>query len=832
MEKLMVLDGNSIVNRAFYGIRLLTNNEGLYTNAVYGFLNILLKYMEEEKPDGLLVAFDLHAPTFRHLQYDKYKANRKGMPDELRQQMPILKEVLSAMNISMISKEGYEADDLIGTVSQMCGEQGIKCVVLTGDKDDLQLASDNTTIKLITTKGGTTTTADYDYNCFVKEYEITPAQFIDVKGLMGDSSDNIPGVAGIGEKTAFSLIKQFGSIEKIYENIEQGDLKAGVKTKLVSDKENAFLSKKLATIDRFVPVNIKIKECGIKQYDGEKLLELFTRLNFQSFIKKLGLAQKTDEISLSTASDVIKNIKAKGTMYYYVNDSIVVASDENSIAEVNEEQFKELLFEIGIKKISHNIKEHLVKFGIFPNVAFDTMISAYISDPSASSYDLERISFKYLGIAEIDSTKNAVLAIIKLYKYFSDEIEKNGQHELYYNMELPLVTVLASMEAEGVKINISELEKFREKLADTLIILEQEIYSISGEQFNINSPKQLGTVLFETLKLPAGKKTKSGYSTSADVLERLKDEHPIVEKILEYRHIAKLKSTYADGLLCVVNKETHRIYSSFNQTVTVTGRISSTEPNLQNIPVRTELGREIRKMFVAKEDCVLVDADYSQIELRVLAHIAGDTVMTDAFINDADIHTATATQIFNVDKKDVTPTMRSRAKTVNFGIVYGMGEFSLAKDLKIPIFEAKNYIANYFKQFSGVKKYLDEIVEKAKNDGFVTTLLNRRRYLPELNADNFMTRSFGERVAMNTPIQGSAADIIKLAMVKVYNELKKAGLKSKLVLQIHDELIIETYKDEVNQVKEILKNQMENAYKLDVPLKVDMNVGETWYDAK
>ncbi|MBQ7076310.1 MAG: DNA polymerase I [Clostridia bacterium] len=832
MEKLMVLDGNSIVNRAFYGIRLLTNNEGLYTNAVYGFLNILLKYMEEEKPDGLLVAFDLHAPTFRHLQYDKYKANRKGMPDELRQQMPLLKEVLSAMNITMISKEGFEADDLIGTVSNICGEQGVKCVILTGDKDDLQLASHTTTIKLVTTKGGTTSTVDYDYDSFLKEYEITPTQFIDVKGLMGDSSDNIPGVAGIGEKTAFSLIKQFGSIEKIYENIEDGGLKAGVKTKLEADKDNAFLSKQLATIDRFVPIDFTIEDCGIKEYNNEELLQLFTRLNFQSFIKKLGLTQKTDEVLMSAAKDVIKKIKEKGTMYYYINNGIVVAADESSIGEVNEEQLKELLFDTEIKKISHNVKEHLVKFGIFPGVAFDTMISAYIDDPSASSYELEKIAFKILGVAEIENPQTAVLSIIKLFKHFSDTIERNGQQELYYNMELPLVTVLASMEREGVKINIPELEIFREKLAQTLNTLEQEIYSISGQQFNINSPKQLGVVLFETLKLPAGKKTKSGYSTSADILERLKDEHPIVEKILEYRHIAKLKSTYADGLLSVVNKETNRIYSSFNQTVTVTGRISSTEPNLQNIPVRTELGREIRKMFVAKEDCLLVDADYSQIELRVLSHIAGDKVMTDAFVNDLDIHTATATQIFNVDKESVTSEMRSRAKTVNFGIVYGMGEFTLAKDLKIPIFEAKNYIANYFKQFSGVKQYMDEIVEKAKNDGYVTTLLNRRRYLPELSADNFMTRSFGERVAMNTPIQGSAADIIKLAMVKVYNELEKAGLKSKLVLQIHDELIIETYKEEIEKVKEILKTQMECAYKLNVPLKVDMNVGETWYDAK
>ncbi len=828
MEKLLIIDGNSILNRQFYGIRPLTNSAGVYTQAVYGFLNVLFAQLDNLKPDYVAVAFDLKSPTFRHKFYPEYKAGRHAMPSELAMQFPYAKKCISALGIKVIELEGYEADDILGTLSRMAEEISAEAYLLTGDRDSYQLISDKTTILYASNQS----TVPFTEKEFCEKYTIKPSQFVDLKALMGDSSDNIPGVAGIGEKTAFSLIKQFGSIEKIYENIEDSDLKAGVKTKLEADKDNAFLSKQLATIDRFVPVDFTIEDCGIKEYNNEELLQLFTRLNFQSFIKKLGLTQKTDEVLMSAAKDVIKKIKENGTMYYYINNGIVVAADENSIGEVNEEQLKELLFDTEIKKISHNVKEHLVKFGIFPNVAFDTMISAYIDDPSASSYELEKIAFKILGVAEIENPQTAVLSIIKLFEHFRDTIEKNGQQELYYNMELPLVTVLASMEREGVKINIPELEIFREKLAQTLNTLEQEIYSISGQQFNINSPKQLGVVLFETLKLPAGKKTKSGYSTSADILERLKDEHPIVEKILEYRHIAKLKSTYADGLLSVVNKETNRIYSSFNQTVTVTGRISSTEPNLQNIPVRTELGREIRKMFVAKEDCLLVDADYSQIELRVLAHIAGDKVMTDAFVNDLDIHTATATQIFNVDKESVTSEMRSRAKTVNFGIVYGMGEFTLAKDLKIPIFEAKNYIANYFKQFSGVKQYMDEIVEKAKDDGYVTTLLNRRRYLPELSADNFMTRSFGERVAMNTPIQGSAADIIKLAMVKVYNELEKAGLKSKLVLQIHDELIIETYKDEIEKVKEILKTQMECAYKLNVPLKVDMNVGETWYDAK
>lgn len=834
MNKLMILDGNSIVNRAFYGIRLLTNSEGLYTNAIYGFLNILFKYIDEEKPDGLCVAFDLSAPTFRHKQYDKYKANRKGMPDELRQQMPVLKEVLAAMNIEMLSLEGYEADDIIGTVSKACENKSIKCVILTGDRDDLQLAGDNTVIKLVTTKGGSTQTVDYNRDKFIEEYEITPSQFIDVKGLMGDTSDNIPGVAGIGEKTAFSLIKQFESIENIYTNIDDASIKAGVRQKLVDGKEDAVLSKQLATIDCNVPIETSVEDWKIREYNKETLFELFQRLNFQSFIKKLDLtgAEHLQVVS-GDAEKTVESIRSLKTMYYYCDkNGCAVASCDGDIASVSEEVLKGLLFDADIAKIGHNIKESMVSYGVFDNVAFDTMIAVYLDNPAATDYSLGVISLEALGISEIATPEMGVFAIIGLHKLYCERIEQYNQHKLYYEVELPLVTVLADMQITGVKVNRDALVTFGKQLGDAIESLEQQIYSMAGGEFNINSPKQLGVVLFENLKLPVVKKTKTGYSTNAEVLEKLVDDHPIINLILEYRHIAKLKSTYTDGLAAVINEETGRIHSSFNQTVTVTGRISSTEPNLQNIPVRTELGRELRKMFVAGDGCVLADADYSQIELRVLAHIADDEVMKKAFNEDADIHSATAMQIFNVDKENVTAEMRSRAKTVNFGIVYGMGEFSLAKDLKIPVFEARKYIANYFERFSGVKRYLDNIVEQAKEDGYVSTMLNRRRYLPELAANNFITRSFGERVAMNTPIQGSAADIIKLAMVKVYNRLKAEGLKSKLVLQVHDELIIEAHPDETEQVKTILKTEMENAYKMNVPLKVDMNTGVTWYDAK
>ncbi len=834
MKKLMIVDGNSIVNRAFYGIRMLTNADGMYTNAIYGFLNILFKYLDGEKPDGLCVAFDLSAPTFRHKQFDAYKANRKGMPEELKQQMPVLKEVLAAMNVKMLSLEGYEADDIIGTVSRKCDEDGIRCVILTGDKDDLQLASDNTVIKLVTTKKGSNETVDYDRERFIQDYGINPSEFIDVKGLMGDSSDNIPGVSGIGEKTAFALIKEFKSIENLYENLESPSIKTAAKKKLSEGKDSAFLSKQLAAIDRNVPIETDVSMWNIKEYNNDELSKLFTKLGFKKLMERLiPKTENQPEIETCDSGKTAENIREKKVMYCFrLNGEYAAATCESDIAVMPEEEFKALLFDGSVKKIAHNLKELFSRFGIFENAAFDTMIAAYLDNPAASEYGIETVSAQYLGLTGVESPQVGVFAVIGLYGILSEKIEKYSQHELYYDIELPLVTVLADMEATGFRVNLDMLKSFGEQLGQRANQLEGDIYSAAGEEFNINSPKQLGTVLFEKLKLPPVKKTKTGYSTNAEVLERLLGEHPVIEMILEYRQLTKLKSTYADGLFQVADKETGRVHSSFNQTVTVTGRISSTEPNLQNIPVRTELGREIRKMFIAADGCVLTDADYSQIELRVLAHISDDAVMKETFNNNGDIHTETASQIFGTDRESVTPEQRSHAKTVNFGIVYGMSPFSLAKDLKIPQYMAKKYIEGYFERFSGVKAYMDGIVKKAQEDGYVTTLLNRRRYLPELSAGNFMTRSFGERVAMNTPIQGSAADIIKLAMVKVYQRLKAEGLKSKLVLQVHDELIIETPLDEAEAVKKILKTEMENAYKLNVPLKVDMNVGETWYDAK
>lgn len=832
----MILDGNSIINRAFYGIRLLTNKDGIYTNAVYGFLNILFKYIAEENPSHLCVAFDVHAPTFRHKAYSEYKAQRKGMPEELKQQMPLLKEILSAMNIKMLELEGFEADDIIGTVSKICDENSIVCNILTGDKDDLQLASKNTIVKLITTRSGVTDTVNYNDDAVFEKYGVTPSEFIDVKGLMGDSSDNIPGVTGIGEKTAFSLIQKYKSIENIYEHIDDKDISKGVRTKLENGKEDAFNSKYLATIVRDVPVDFSIDDCVIKEYNNELLVTLFTKLNFTSFLKKLDV--KTEIASnIKICGDketLFKNIRDKKELFYYFDDETCIgATDLNDITNLCIGDLNEFIKNPEIRKISHNIKEHIVYFNnkgvLYENGYFDTMIAYYIINPSATDYSLDTVALETLG----NTDSNKIVEIIALYNKFKNQIEENNQNNLFYNIEMPLVEVLATMQIYGVAVDRDNLLEFQSMLGLRIDKITADIYGLCDTEFNINSPKQLGEVLFEKLHLPVIKKTKSGYSTSVEVLEKLRGTHEVIDLIMEYRHLVKLKGTYADGLLAVIKKETGKIHSSFNQTVTVTGRISSTEPNLQNIPIRTELGREVRKMFTASDnEHILVDADYSQIELRVLAHISGDTNMCEAFINNEDIHTRTASQIFNVNPSDVTAQMRSRAKTVNFGIVYGMGDFSLAQELGIKKAEAKEYIENYFTKFSGVKKYMENIVETAKNDGYVTTLFNRRRYLPELNAGNFIQRSFGERVAMNTPIQGTAADIIKIAMVNIYKRLKNENLKSKLVLQVHDELIIDAYKNELEKVKEILKYEMENAVKLNVPLTADMNVGETWYEAK
>ncbi len=832
----MILDGNSIVNRAFYGIRLLTNKDGVYTNAIYGFLNILFKYMSEEKPTHLCVAFDVHAPTFRHKAYTEYKAQRKGMPEELKQQMPILKEILSAMNIKMFELEGYEADDIIGTVSKICDEKNVKCSVLTGDKDDLQLASKNTVIKLITTSKGVTDTVNYTDDTVFEKYGVTPLEFIDVKGLMGDTSDNIPGVSGIGEKTAFSLIQKFKSIENLYENIDDGSITKGVRTKLTDGREDAVNSKFLATIVRDVPIDFSIDACKIKEYNNELLIPLFTKLNFTSFLKKLDVStEAADIISVSENKEkLFKNINTKKEFFYYFDNEICYAStDMDDITRISVEDLTEYIENPDIKKISHNIKEHILYFNklniSYENGYFDTMLAYYIINPSATDYSIETIALEVLG----RNNSNKLADIISLYNKFKSEIEHNQQQKLFYEIEMPLSEVLAKMQIYGVRVDKNNLLEFQKMLGERIDEITALIYSLCDTEFNINSPKQLGEVLFEKLHLPVIKKTKSGYSTNVEVLEKLRGTHEVIDLIMEYRHLIKLKGTYADGLLAVINEKTGKIHSNFNQTVTVTGRISSTEPNLQNIPIRTELGREVRKMFIPSDkEHILVDADYSQIELRVLAHISKDINMCEAFNNREDIHTRTASQIFNVPASEVTSQMRSGAKTVNFGIVYGMGDFSLAQELGIKKYEAKEYIDNYFSKFSGVRQYMDNIIETAKTDGYVKTLFNRRRYLPELSAGNFIQRSFGERVAMNTPIQGTAADIIKIAMVNIYNRLKKEKLKSRLVLQVHDELIIDALKCELSQVKAILKEEMENAVALDIPLVADMNVGETWYEAK
>ena len=832
----MILDGNSIVNRAFYGIRLLTNKDGVYTNAIYGFLNILFKYISEENPTHLCVAFDVHAPTFRHKAFSEYKAQRKGMPDELRQQMPILKDILSAMNIRMLELEGYEADDIIGTVSRICDENNIICNILTGDKDDLQLASKNTIVKLITTKNGVTDTVNYTDDTVFDKYGVTPTEFIDVKGLMGDTSDNIPGVSGIGEKTAFFLIQKFKSIENIYENIDDSSISKGVRTKLTEGKEDAFNSKFLATIDRNVPIDFNIEDCIIKEYNNKLLVPLFTNLNFTSFLKKLDIkTEKASDIKISDNKDTLfENINDKKELFYYFdNDVCYAATSFSDITRINISDITDYIKNEEIKKISHNIKEHILYFNkiniSYENGYFDTMIAYYILNPSATDYSLDTVALEILGSTD----SNKLVEIISLYEKFKVQIKENNQAKLFYDIEMPLVEVLASMQINGVTVDKNNLLQFQSMLSLRIDEITNKIYKLCDTEFNINSPKQLGEVLFEKLRLPIIKKTKNGYSTSVDVLEKLKGSHEVIDLIMEYRHLVKLKGTYADGLLTVINNKTGKIHSNFNQTVTVTGRISSTEPNLQNIPIRTELGRQIRKMFTSSDaEHILVDADYSQIELRVLAHISEDKNMSEAFNNAEDIHTRTASQIFNVDTESVTSEMRSRAKTVNFGIVYGMGDFSLAQELGIKKYEAKEYIDNYFVNFSGVKNYMENIVETAKKDGYVTTIFGRRRYLPELNAGNFIQRSFGERIAMNTPIQGSAADIIKIAMVNIYRKLKSENLKSKLVLQVHDELIIDACKSELEQVKGILKYEMENAVNLSVPLIADMNVGETWYEAK
>ena len=906
-EKLIIVDGNSIINRAFYGIRALSNKENIPTNAVFGFLNILLKHIEEQAPSHLCVAFDVHAPTFRHKQFAEYKAHRKPMPDDLRPQIPLLKEVLEVMNICILEKPGYEADDIIGTVAKVCENSGTECIIITGDKDDLQLATERTKVFLTITAKGVTTTDTYDADAVMAKYGVTPEQFIDVKALMGDASDNIPGVAGIGEKTALALIAQNKSIESIYNDIENCGAKGAALQKLKDGKDMAFLSKELATIDTNVPLEFSVEDALFVPYNNAALFEMFTKLEFKSFIKKLNLLpDSAAEGAVASGEDIMKDKKyecidsldalktlaerieqAKAVTYRLymqggqITGAVFAVSDDfasESLDDFASESscyaaFVPIGFNIGIsafmsavgnifadenvKKTGHDVKADIVylsKYNIdFAGLVFDTAIGAYILDPARSKYALAELSADMLGIrlgganlgkaeismddldgsADTEPACAEAFCIDVLKEYICERLKENDQEYLYYNVELPLIHVLADMQIYGMAVDKPQLERFNAELGERMGQLTEQIHSIVGYEFNVNSTKQLGEALFVTLELPVVKKTKTGFSTDAEVLEKLKGKHEIIELLIEYRLISKLKSTYGDGLLAVINPQTGRIHSGFNQTVTVTGRISSTEPNMQNIPVRHELGREIRKMFIAGgDDWCLVDADYSQIELRVLASIADDAVMKQAFSDNTDIHAVTASQVLGVPLSEVTAQQRSNAKAVNFGIVYGIGEYSLSQDLGIPIGEAKRYISEYLEHYSGVRAYMASIKEAAAKDGFVSTLLGRRRYIPEIRSSNFQTRAFGERVALNTPIQGSAADIIKLAMVRVSQRLKAEGLRSKLILQVHDELIVEAHKDELEAVCQLLRHEMEHAMELDVPLVAEEKCGKSWYDTK
>ena len=855
--RLLVIDGNSIINRAFYGIKLLTTNDGRFTNGIYGFMNIFHRLLEDCTPDRVAIAFDLKAPTFRHKMYEEYKAGRKGMPDELREQMPVLKELLTLMGYKIVEKEGWEADDILGTLSVQMGE-GDKCFIATGDRDSLQLVSENTTVMLASTKMGRTQTVSYDIAKIKEEYGVTPKQMIEIKALQGDSSDNIPGVAGVGPKTAGELIQKYGSIEYIYENLDSLDIKPKLREKLETDKDNAFLSHKLGTIALDAPIDTDMDAYIPAQGDAGAATRLLASLEMFKMIETFGLGavptvteDEKESVKISVTSvDELSEIKLGEKLYfipvyddgevvkiYFLTDDGVFVAENNSFIFAS--QLADILADEKTEKITYDIKPlHSWAFARGTEIKgkiSDVMIAGYILNPSASDYHPSRMVQEYGGaLPETDSEDATALECASLsgaWEKAYAELEKNSQLELMYNIEMPLAKVLSSMEVTGFLVDSQSIEEYGAVLETQINSLVEKIYDLAGEEFNINSPKQLGTVLFEKLGLPAKKKTKSGYSTNADVLEDLAADYPIVALVLEYRTLAKLKSTYCDGLKKCVAPD-GRIHSTLNQTETRTGRISSTEPNLQNIPVRSEVGRELRKFFVAKDGHVLVDADYSQIELRVLAHIAEDERMLSAFNEGDDIHTITASQVFNMPIEAVTPLMRTRAKAVNFGIVYGIGAFSLAKDIGVTRAEADRYIKGYLHKFSGVDSYMQKVIADAKQNGYVSTLFGRRRYLPELTASNAMLRNFGERVARNMPIQGTAADIIKIAMIKVYERMKKENLKAQLIMQVHDELIVEAPENEAEEVCRIVREEMENATKMNVKLTADVHSGKSWYDAK
>ena len=873
--KLMVIDGNSIVNRSFYGVRPLTTKDGLYTNAVYGFVTTLQRLMDEEAPEAVCVTFDRKEPTFRHLEYEGYKAQRKGMPEELAQQMPVLKDVLDAMNIPRYELAGYEADDLIGTISRKCESAGWDCVIVTGDRDSLQLVTEHTKVKLISTRMGQTTTKDMTPESFWEVYGFDPIHIIDLKALMGDASDNIPGVKGIGEKTAMTLIQKYQTVDAIYAAMPEVDAKPAVLKKLETGEADARMSHHLATIITNAPLAFDPKENLCRPAKPE-LYRLFLRLEFNKLIEKMGLTgedippeakEGEPEIAIQTEHVTSKEQAERLLELWRSADHVTVlpsgdlsvidvfcqtGPDTGIMAELAKDSYagdwSELLtlFAGSVKKVSHNVKDLtrlLIENGLpAEGFIFDTALAGYLLDATAGSYDIDRLSISYfhkelpkpVSLDNDDPVQaqelrfSHALAIDALYKTMLPQLKEMGLGELYFDIELPLCRVLAEMEAAGFRVDAEALREFGEKLGIAIGELEKRIYTYAGE-FNINSPKQLGEVLFERLGLPHGKKTKTGWSTNAEVLEKL--DHPIVRDVLEYRQYMKLRSTYVDGLLKAAGPD-ERIHTNFQMTVTATGRLSSTEPNLQNIPTRTELGSELRRMFVPAPGCVLVDADYSQIELRLLAHISGDESMQEAFRSGEDFHAVTASHVFGVPLNEVTSSMRRAAKAVNFGIVYGISAFSLSQDLGVSAEEAKAYMDAYFARFPGVKRYMEDVVKKSRETGYAETIFRRRRTLPEITASKYATRSFGERVALNMPIQGTAADIIKLAMVKVFKRLKEEGLSSRLIMQVHDELIVECPENEAERVKSLLTQEMEGVCALTVPLIAEAHSGKNWLETK
>lgn len=842
--KLLAIDGNSIINRAFYGIRLLSTKDGRYTNAVYGFINILNRLKETEHPDGIAVAFDIKKPTFRHKEYAEYKAGRHATPPELLEQFAPLKDWLRFMGYTVIECEGYEADDILGTLADACEKTGNECVIATGDKDSLQLIGDNVRVVLSATKAGAPEIISYDKAALFEKYGLTPPQMIELKALMGDSSDNIPGVAGIGEKTATDLISRFGSIDYIYEHIDEIDIKPAVKAKLEAGKDNAFFSRWLGTICKTVPIDTNVENYKTGSADTASLAALMTELELFKLMERMGISPTAVKTAKAEKSDRTVTVCEKEKFLSSVNGRVDLMLIDDGFGAVCGNLCAALSHDEGLKILSDEKTEKCVydykniyKFAAekkvsVNNVVFDTMLAAYVCNPNASSYDIERLAAEYGAEFSGEADESLRLAILGslVSDTLKNELEKTGQWKLFSEIELPLAAVLGDMELEGILIDTEALKIHGTELEKRIKALEGEIHSLIGYEFNLNSPKQLGVALFEKLGLPA-KKTKSGYSTKAEVLEELRDKHPVIELILKYRTLAKLKSTYCDSLISAV-AEDGRIHSTFNQTETRTGRISSLEPNLQNIPVRTEEGKVFRRFFIAPAGRTFVDADYSQIELRVLAHMADDEVMIDAFNSGADIHTSTAAEVFGMHPAFVTPIMRSRAKAVNFGIVYGIGAFSLAKDIGVTRKEASDYINNYLATFRGVDSFMKNTIEQAKADGFVTTVFGRRRYLPELASSNHMLKAFGERVARNAPIQGTAADIIKMAMVNVFARLKKERLDAKLILQVHDELIIEAAEGDAERAASILKEEMEKAAKMKVALTADVSLGKSWFEAK